>query len=117
MSPPPAPKSLERAAADTKPSSEPTRPEDYKLVQTRYEPPRYPRAAQRRGIEGWADVEFIVRADGTPDQIAVVESQPGAVFDSAAIDAVRDWRYEPLDTTDPDAFARARIRLEFNLEN
>ena len=60
---------------------------------------------------------FIVRADGTTDEVSVVESQPGRVFDEAAIEAVKKWQYKPLDTDNPEAFARARIRLEFNLEN
>ncbi|MEO0344744.1 MAG: TonB family protein [Pseudomonadota bacterium] len=90
---------------------------EFDLVQTRAVPPGYPRAAQRRGIEGWVDVAFSVRADGTTSDVTVVESQPGTVFDDAATEAVSKWRYEPLDTDDPNAFARARIRLEFNLSN
>ncbi|MEL6199474.1 MAG: TonB family protein, partial [Pseudomonadota bacterium] len=87
------------------------------LVQKSAAPPGYPRSAQRRGIEGWVDVGFSVRADGTTSDITVIESQPGSVFDEAATEAVSKWRYEPLETDDPNAFARARIRLEFNLAN
>ncbi|MEO0575615.1 MAG: TonB family protein [Pseudomonadota bacterium] len=88
---------------------------EFALIQTNRPPPRYPRSAQRRGQQGWVDVEFIVGADGTTRDVIAVDSQPGSVFDKSAIDAVTQWRYEPLATENPNAFTRARVRLEFNL--
>lgn len=114
LSAPPPPLSV--AAAAQPPAGNTAGEQEFTLVQSRYEAPRYPRAAQRRGIEGWTDVEFIVRADGRTDEIRIADSQPGEVFDNAAIDAVSNWRYEPLPTDDSNAFSRARIRLEFNLQ-
>lgn len=90
---------------------------ELELVQINYEAPRYPRTAQRRGIEGWADVQFVVQADGTTTDVVVIDSSPGSTFDDAAIEAVSAWRYEPLNTDDPTVTSRARVRLEFNLEN
>ncbi len=114
--PPPVPAAISANIGNT-PTAAASTPtaQEFDLQQTVYEPPRYPRTAQRRGIEGWADVEFIVRADGVTDEVRVADSEPGEIFDSAAIEAVSKWRYEPLQTDDPQAFSRARIRLEFNL--
>ncbi len=96
---------------------EPEEAPAYTLIQLSAQPPSYPRSAQRRGVEGWADVEFTVNADGSTSDVVVLESRPGSVFDRAAIDAVEKWQYRPLETNDPDASTRARVRLEFNLEN
>ncbi|MEM7762827.1 MAG: TonB family protein [Pseudomonadota bacterium] len=90
--------------------------DDFELVVIRTTPPQYPRSAQRRGIEGWVDVQFSVGADGTTRDISVFDSAPGSIFDRAAVDAVAKWRYEPLPTDDPDAVKRARVRLEFDLQ-
>ena len=69
----------------------------------------------RRGVEGWADVEFVVLADGTTSDVRIAESAPGTIFDRAAIVAVSQWAYEPLSTTDPAVTEKARVRLEFDL--
>lgn len=53
----------------------------------------YPAEAQLHGIEGHATVEFDVTAQGTVENAVVVESEPDEVFDAAALDAVRRWRY------------------------
>lgn len=56
--------------------------------------PEYPAVARLRGIEGQVVLEAILAADGRvePD-IAVVHSVP--LLDSAAITALRQWRFEP----------------------
>ena len=114
---PPAPVRSQPAAPATEPPPAPAEEPDFTLVQIEAPPPSYPRNAQRRGIEGWVDVSFTVLADGSTTDVEVLESEPGSTFDRAAINAVSRWRYSPLDTDDPSASARARIRLEFNLSD
>ncbi|MEL6870622.1 MAG: TonB family protein [Pseudomonadota bacterium] len=104
-----------QSAASVPAAEPPSNEGDYRLVQMRRDAPRYPRIAERRGQEGWVDIEFIVRADGSTDEVVAANSEPGSVFDKAAIDAVSGWRFEPLPTDNPDAFTRSRVRLEFNL--
>jgi TonB family protein len=53
--------------------------------------PDYPAGAQ--GRSGEVVVELNVAADGTVAQARVVEAQPRGLFDQAALDAVRRWRY------------------------
>ncbi|MFK8053183.1 MAG: TonB family protein [Woeseiaceae bacterium] len=88
---------------------------DIELVVISKTPPEYPRSAQRRGVEGWVEVEFGVDADGNTVDVGIFQSTPGSVFDRAAIEAVSQWRYEPLETNDPTMVKRARVKLEFNL--
>jgi protein TonB len=75
-------------------------------------PPEYPRRAQRRGLEGYVELAFLVAPDGRvdADSIRVVEARPGNVFDRAARQAVSQWRFEAS-----GQLRRARQRLEFQL--
>lgn len=56
--------------------------------------PAYPRDALRDGISGEVTVAFTVNADGSVSGASVVSSNPHHVFDSAALDAIRKWRFE-----------------------
>ncbi|KAA2284618.1 energy transducer TonB [Arenimonas fontis] len=58
--------------------------------------PRYPLMALRRRIEGEVTVAFVVRADGSVEAPRVLSAQPEGVFEEAALEAVRRWRFEPL---------------------
>ncbi len=55
--------------------------------------PEYPAEAQKKGIEGTVKLQVIVRKDGSVTVQNVVEGDPG--LSPAAIEAVRQWRYEP----------------------
>jgi protein TonB len=56
--------------------------------------PEYPDIAQRAQIEGVVILEATVAANGTVQDARVLRSH--SVLDQAALDAVRQWRYEPL---------------------
>ena len=58
-------------------------------------PPDYPPAAVRTGTEGWVQVQFTVAASGGVRDAFVVASEPGTIFDDAALKAVARWRYNP----------------------
>jgi len=57
--------------------------------------PDYPPRANSAGIEGWAQVRFAVTPAGTVRDAVVVASEPGEIFDDAALEAVARWRYNP----------------------
>ncbi|GEM_PF-2254995 len=57
--------------------------------------PEYPEGARDVGLEGWVDVHFTVDTAGEPEDITVTGADPTEVFEAAAIEAVRHWRYEP----------------------
>ncbi|CAM4023130.1 energy transducer TonB [Vreelandella rituensis] len=75
-------------------------------------PPEYPSRAQRRGLEGHVELEFLIRRDGSvePSSIKVVGAQPRKVFDQAARKAVASWQFEVASQV-----RRARQRVEFQL--
>ncbi len=86
------------------------------LERTRYVAPRYPRAAQRRGLNGWVDVVFTVTVDGTVKDVGVRQSSPEDVFDSAALRAVEKWEFEPVIENGVAVEKRAGVRMMFALE-
>lgn len=74
--------------------------------------PIYPPRAQRRGMEGFVEVAFMIRRDGSVDSssIRVTNAQPRRVFDDAARDAIAKWQFEPS-----DRLRNATQRVEFQL--
>lgn len=59
------------------------------------DPPVYPLKALKLGIEGWVVLKFVVKADGTTDDIEVFDSSIEGYFDEAAIKATRNRVYQP----------------------
>lgn len=60
--------------------------------------PRYPAEALRSGTQGEVLVEMTVGTDGKVSDAKVVRSNPGQVFDQAALDAVARWKFEPTES-------------------
>ncbi|MFW3615364.1 energy transducer TonB [Billgrantia antri] len=111
-SPQPSPSSAP-SAAPAEPAPAEQGPVDVgQITPTNRVPPEYPSRAQRRGLEGHVELQFLIRPDGSVDRssIRVVESQPRNVFDSAAEQAVARWQFDPA-----SGIRRARQRLEFQL--
>lgn len=86
------------------------------LRRTRYVAPKYPRAAQRRGLSGWVDVVFTVDIDGTVTDIEVRDSNPGVTFVNSATNAVEDWEFEPVIENGVAIQKRAAVRMMFAIE-
>jgi protein TonB len=78
--------------------------------------PDYPPRARQQGIEGWVVVEFTISPAGTVKDPRVLEAQPPSVFEQAALNAIRRWRYNPR-VENGVAVARegAQVRLRFEL--
>ncbi|HEY1873568.1 MAG TPA: energy transducer TonB [Steroidobacteraceae bacterium] len=86
------------------------------LTRTRYVAPQFPDIARARGIDGWVDLQFIVGSDGTVGDVAVVGAQPAGIFEQAALDAVRHWRYQPVLHDGQPVSQHARVRLRFTVQ-
>jgi len=57
-------------------------------------PPRYPMRAANRRIEGWVKVEFTITEKGTVKDAVVVDAQPSKVFNRAALQAIKRWKFK-----------------------
>jgi protein TonB len=87
--PPPAPAPTEAAPPpQPKPAAHAGLPDVVSSVQ-----PVYPRDALRDGVSGEVTVAFTVNPDGSVSGASVVSSNPRRTFDSAALDAIRKWKF------------------------
>ncbi len=86
-----------------------------RLNRTFFSPPTYPTRARERGTEGWVDLEFTVTRDGTTQDAVVRAAEPAGIFDRAALDAVKRWRYEPRVVGGNVVEQRVEARLRFRL--
>jgi len=58
-------------------------------------PLEYPESALKDGIKGYVIINLLIDKDGSVELAKVLESQPSSVFDNAALNAVRSWRFSP----------------------
>jgi len=58
-------------------------------------PPRYPRIARARGLEGQVTVKLLIAEDGTVETVEVVSVQGYTGFRRAVLDSVARWRFSP----------------------
>jgi TonB family protein len=57
--------------------------------------PEYPHKALRRGREGVVEIVFSILPTGETAHIRVHRAQPAGIFDKAAMDAVKQYRFAP----------------------
>jgi len=86
------------------------------LKRTHYVPPKYPRSAQRRNVEGWVDLLFTVSPGGQVSEIEVVDADPATTFNDAAVEAVEQWQFEPVVENGVPVSKRVAIRMSFALQ-
>jgi bla regulator protein BlaR1 len=78
--------------------------------------PVYPVRAAARGLEGYVILKFTVAADGTTEDIEVVESS-SSLFDQTAIESAQHYRYKPrIVNGTPTAVPGVMTKIIFELE-
>lgn len=78
-------------------------------------PPKYPRQAQKKGIEGYVVLSLLIDNHGQVQDIMVVESYPAETFESAALDAIRSWAFRPGEYKGQAVPVRVTQTLKFEL--
>lgn len=75
--------------------------------------PEYPSSAERKGTEGFVDMQFIVTATGEVKDIVVTNAQPQGVFEDSAMRALKRWKFKPVqvDGTPHDQLMALRMRF------
>jgi TonB family protein len=93
---------LRRSEAEVETSDDRDDPRDAWPKLAMRAPPKYPKDASRYGVEGRVLLLAIVEEDGSIGRLSVIsttatrhESLYRPQFEQAALDAVRQWRYEP----------------------
>jgi protein TonB len=70
----------------------------------------------RRGVTGYVDIELTVARDGGVKDVRVTEAKPADTFDDAAIDAVQQWRFEPVIEHGIAVEKRTAVRMAFEIQ-
>jgi len=76
--------------------------------------PEYPQIAQRATVEGIVIIEAVIATDGTVRDARVLRSI--ALLDRAALDAVRQWRYEPTRLNGVVVPVLVTVTVQFRLQ-
>jgi TonB family protein len=77
--------------------------------------PMYPTKANLSKIQGWVELDFTVAESGTVKDIAVHAASAPGVFEDAAISALSQWVYKPVQRDAKSVAQRARVRIRFAL--
>lgn len=79
--------------------------------------PKYPMDALRNGIQGWVRLAFDISDIGEVINVKVLDSEPKRVFDKAAKQALRKWKYRAKSVngtrTQQGNFT---VQLDFNMD-
>ncbi len=78
-------------------------------------PPRYPRTAARRNIEGIVKIAFTITKEGRVTDPKVLMAQPEGVFENAAIKAIMKWKFNPKIVNGVAIEQTAAQEIEFKL--
>jgi TonB family protein len=76
--------------------------------------PVYPQTAQEAGVEGIVHLQGIIGPDGTFITLRVVSSS-GADLARAALEAVRQWRYQPTMLNGEPIEVQTEVEVDFKL--
>ena len=79
-------------------------------------PPRYPGAALRRGESGIVLVRVEVDTAGMPAGVALVQRSGSRDLDRAAMEAVREWRFQPAQRNGQAIAASLVIPIDFKAD-
>jgi len=77
-------------------------------------PLEYPAEAAKNGVQGYVVINILIGKDGSVELAKVLEAQPVDVFDNAALNAIRSWRFSPAKykTKPVKMWAKQKIRFQ-----
>jgi TonB family protein len=85
------------------------------LKRTRAAPPDYPPNALAQHLTGSVTLQFTVDTHGETRDIHVVEASSPGLFDQAAINAIKHWRYAPMLVDGVPVAVPVTTRVRFEL--
>lgn len=118
----PAPVASEasRAAVESRappaPAEAPATPPLFNAAYLRNPAPVYPAIARRSGDQGTVMLKVLVNPQGAPVRVELDQSSGSRPLDSAALDAVRNWRFVPARRGERNIEDWVRVPIVFRLE-
>lgn len=80
-------------------------------------PPHYPKDAADQKLEGTVILIVDVAADGTVSKAVVERAKPEGVFDSAALEAVKKWTFNPKLKAGKAIASQVRVPVDFRMDD
>ena len=79
--------------------------------------PKYPISALRNGVQGWVVLAFDISKIGEVINVKVLDSQPKRIFDKAAKQALKKWKYRAK-LVDGKQVSQQNftVQLDFNMD-
>ncbi|WPL17101.1 Agglutinin receptor [Thiorhodovibrio winogradskyi] len=99
------------AATPRPPAPKPAAPATFNRRPIAAPRPSYPATAKRRRIEGTVTVRFTVTRQGLVRDPQVIAAHPSGVFEQAALEAIRRWRFRPQAADFPGVTQKIRFSL------
>jgi protein TonB len=78
--------------------------------------PDYPRRARAQRIQGWVKLLITVTPSGRVSTAKVVDADPKGIFDEAALEAIKHWRFQPAYRNGQAIEQRAHQIIRFRLK-
>ncbi len=78
-------------------------------------PVAYPRTARAQGVQGYVVLSLLISAAGEIEKVQVLEAEPAGIFEQAAQEGVRNWRFEPAQYQGRNVKVWAKQRIRFDL--
>jgi protein TonB len=79
-------------------------------------PPRYPVDSRRQHEEGTVVLSILLSIDGNVSDIGIARSSGSPRLDRAALDAVKNWRWQPLIRDGAAVMVRGIVTIPFVLQ-
>ena len=76
--------------------------------------PQYPSNAMRERVQGWVEMEVVVKDDGKVGAVRMIKTLHPEL-DEAAIEAVRQWEFEPAKRAGKAIPVMVNIEMTFRL--
>lgn len=117
----------EKSKAVSRMSSEPLATRQIVKAASVIKPPKiinrvgaeYPPRAYKFDLEGWVEVSYQVSQKGLPINVSIIEGEPKKIFNKAALDALKKWRFEPainVSTGEPVVSKTNSTRFNFAID-
>lgn len=79
--------------------------------------PRYPSSELRKRQQGWVELNYVVTKTGDVVEPVVEASSGSRAFERAALNTVKNWRYEPaMLNGEPIQQCKTAVRIAFAME-
>jgi len=75
--------------------------------------PPYPDAMLATPVEGQVTLGFDLDQSGVPSNVKVLRANPAGSFDTAAVVALQQWYFDPLDGPPPTGVQHASVTVNF----